>query len=284
MVRRFSESPRPILLTGLPRTGTTWSSRAISAATKGRLIHEPFNWKDHPDRVDFHMQYVSACSDNTEILNILREAMSPSIPFLARFTRDRQIIIKDVHICLAIEYIWAILRPHIIILVRHPCAVARSWANLGLKVHFRLELLLSQEKLLKDHLSPFAYHIRSKKNYFFEIGAYWAASYFVLRRLTEGHPDWQWVTHESLCAQPIERFEQVLESLGIELSRAGRNALQSFVQKNDRPRRSWEGPYSLARVSSREAQKWKSNLTTDQIKSVIDGAEPFGILSDFYDK
>ncbi|MGD2165207.1 MAG: hypothetical protein PVH50_06740, partial [Anaerolineae bacterium] len=96
----------------------------------------------------------------------------------------RRVVVKDVHICLAVEHVWERLKPVVVILARHPCAVANSWARLGLDVSFRLDLLLSQERLIEDHLSPFTKHIAGARDYFFSMGAYWGATYHVLWQLT----------------------------------------------------------------------------------------------------
>ena len=278
----MSDYLRPILLTGLPRTGTTWASRAVAAATRSRVAHEPFNWKLHPDRVGYHMKYMLAGSKDVTLLELLHSAMKPKFPFLSRFRRSRRVLIKDVHICLAIEYLWEQLRPLIIILVRHPCAMASSWSNLGLEARSRLDLLLAQRRLMQDHLAPFESHMNSEDDYFFEIGAYWGASYYVLSRLAEKHEDWQWVTHEALCVQSLTRFEQLLNDLGMELEGAGRSALCDFLDKHNRERKKKEGAYALARVSVNEPDKWRSALAAEQIRAVTKGAEPFGLLPKFY--
>lgn len=277
MTARPKTQLKSIFLTGLPRSGTTWASRAVQAATGGRLVHEPFNWKKHPGRIDYHMKYVPAPSNDTEITRILRQQMKPPIPFVSRFLPTRRVVIKDVHICLAVEHVWEKLRPLVIILVRHPCAVANSWANLELQVHFRLRLLLSQERLMQDHLSPFRSHMESTSDYFSEVGAYWGATHYVLKRLTRRHPEWKWITHEALSLQQAPCFERLLEELGLDLKKRGRESLRGFLRRNNRSREKEEGPYSLARVGAIEVEKWKRQLTTEQVEAVMHGVGPFGI-------
>ncbi len=41
-------NPRPILLAGIPRTGTTWAGKVLASANGRRYIHEPDNEKLHP--------------------------------------------------------------------------------------------------------------------------------------------------------------------------------------------------------------------------------------------
>lgn len=272
---------RPILLTGLPRTGSTWASQAIAKATHSRLVHEPFNWRRYPDRGDYHMKYLPAGSESRSLLEILGRSMQPSLFSLDFFRPNRRpVVIKDVHICLALEYIWANLKPqpHIIILLRHPCGVANSWARLELEARSRLDLLLSQPELMSDHLGPYADHMERREDDYFEIGAYWGASYLVMVRLAEKYPAWQSITHETLCADPEQSFSQLLTKIGFSLSAAG----SSFLNQNNRRRNRWEGAYSVARLTAAEPDKWRHSLTPAQIEAVMAGAGPFGLLEKFY--
>jgi len=207
--KEISNKMKPIFLTGLPRSGTTWASRAIVAATKGRLVHEPFNWKRYPERISYHMKYIPAGSEDAELMRILHKEMAPRFFFL----RNRRIVIKDVHTCLAIEYLWDELDPIIIILVRHPCAVANSWARLGLEARSRLDILLSQEELVQTYLASFKHHINSNYDYFFQIGAYWGAAYFVLSRLTETDEPEKW--QYTLTMEQIQAVQDGASPFGV---------------------------------------------------------------------
>jgi len=270
-----------ILLTGLPRAGTTWASRAIAAATGSRVAHEPFNWRRRPDRLPYHMKYLPSGSNDPSLIDILERASRPrhTFPWSAR-----PVVVKDVHICLALEIIWEELHPRVIILVRHPCALAHSWARLGYEVRFRLDLLLSQEKLMADHLNRFEAHLRQRGGFFFEVGAYWGAAYFVLARQSARHSEWQWATHESLCVDSFSRYQALLQRAGVELSRGGQAALRRFLEGHNRRRRGQEGPYSVSRLSAAEPDKWLQRLDPDQIRAVLSGAAPFGVLETWYDR
>ena len=279
----MTETTPPILLTGLPRSGTTWSSRAIAAAIDGRIVHEPFNWKRYPDRIEYHMAYLSASPDDTSLsdgmLAIMYQALKPGIrDFLVR---NKPVIIKDVHICLAISAVWQAFHPRVIMMMRHPCAMANSWRSLDLEARSRLALLLSQELLVKDHLAPFEKHMRSSENSYFEIGAYWGATYYTMSRIAAEYPEWQWVTHEWLCVDPQLSYKKLLANLGIPFNQLHLDQLDRFLDQHDRNRNKTEGPYSLARISAQEPDKWRDELTAEQVKFVLDGAEPFDMMEKF---
>ena len=270
-----------ILLTSLPRSGSTWASQAIAVATRSRLIHEPFNWKRYPEREKYHMLYLPAGSNKLEMIEIIEKESTPKIPFINKLMKDKPVVLKDVHLCLALEYIWEQIEPFIIILIRHPCGMANSWMKLNYEVRFRLDLLLSQQSLMQDYLYPFEDHLRLNKDKWFEIGAYWGATHYVLDQISKAHGEWTWITHEELCDNSANRYQRLLNDLGISIDPIGQKRLISFLGRHDR-KIIENKPYSVSRISVNEPDKWRKTLTQEQIKSVFAGAEPFGILQKFY--
>jgi hypothetical protein len=227
------------------------------------------------------MRYLPADTDEPDLLKIFERELKPNM--IDRLRPNARVVIKDVHICLALEFLSRHLEPLVIILLRHPCALANSWNTLDLEVHSRIDLLLSQELLVRRYLAPFMEHMRSREEYHFVIGAYWGASYFILNEMSAAHPEWQWATHESLCVDMSHRYELLLNNLDIVLTDKGKRNLDRYLSKNDRARGRQEGPYSLARLSALEPEKWRDELTEEQIKAVFDGASPFGIIEKFED-
>ncbi len=269
-----------IFLTGLPRSGTTWAGRALSAATQSVLIEEPFNWEWHPDRISYHMQYLPAGTRDGGYIDILHQEIFPlkRPRRCLRVLLNRRVLIRDVLTPLAIEHVWEQLDPWMIIMVRHPCAVAYSWSKLNFEAGSRLEILLGQERLLEEYLSPFRPHMLSSTDYYFQIGAYWGATYSILRRIAANHPDWQWVTHEYLCDELGDGYQNVLRPMGLEFGETGRR----FLNENNRERQPGENPFTVARVTQQEPDKWKNQMTSAQISAVLAGVEPFGVWQVFY--
>lgn len=225
------------------------------------------------------MRYLPADTVEPDLLEIIERELKPSM--IDRLRPNARVVIKDVHICLALEFLSRHLEPLVIILLRHPCALANSWSALDLEVLSRIDLLLSQDLLVQRYLAPFEEHLRSREDFHFVIGAYWGASYFILREMSAAYPEWQWATHESLCVDTSHRYELLLNKLGIDLTAKGKRNLDRFLSKNDRARGRQEGPYSLARVSALEPEKWRDELTEAQIAAVFDGARPFSIMEKF---
>ena len=64
-----------LLVTGLPRSGTTWAGHALKAATGSVLVEEPFNWKFHPAYKKFDAQYLPAGARDQALPIALRRSL-----------------------------------------------------------------------------------------------------------------------------------------------------------------------------------------------------------------
>ena len=282
MNMRLNKS-RPIYLLGLPRSGSTWVSKAISMGAERRIVHEPFNWLVYPERKKYHMTYLRADAYEPDLINIIEQSSKPTIPFTDFIKRNSGILIKDVHISLAVEYISNIFNPHIVILIRHPCAMAQSWKRMNLEIQFRIETLLSQDSLVKDFLAPFSQHLKSRDDYFFSFGGYWGASYYIMWKLSHQHPEWKWANHDDLCLNSIEKFGSLLQNLGIQPTTRGDKRLQDFLSKNNAIQRKQDGPHSVRRLTNEEPDKWKAILKPEDIQAILDGAAPFDDLLNYFE-
>lgn len=269
-----------IFITGLPRSGTTWAGHVITAALESALVEEPFNWEFHPQRAHFHMRYLPKGQEDTAYVDTLRRTIfSWKKPRRTlRVLLRRRLVVRDVLTCFAVETLWNQWQPKTLIMIRHPAAMASSWARVNFKVQYRIDNLLKQPRLVADHLAPFQEHLHLSNDYYFQIGAYWGACYYVLRRMAADRPEWQWVRHETLCTELEEGFVQILDQFDLGMALQGYELLQQL----NRPPAVGQSPFDIFRLSAQEPDKWKSLLTEDQVSAVLQGSAPFGVLQDFY--
>ncbi len=271
-----------IYLAGLPRSGTTWFGWVFAAAAHTTLVDEPFNHEFHPEATPYNLAYLTANTKNPNFTRILcraakedfRSNLTSILPYRIRSKLPGQIrnpgdqvVIKDVHALLALEKIWADIHPKILLIIRHPCAVASSWHRLASKGNFvpQIERLLAQQKLIDEHLSEFVDHIKSENEFFFSVGAYWGAVNYVATRTVAAHNNdgWIQVTHEHLCADPLTHYETIFNAIGLVMTPRAKE----FISKQD---------------SRHEAEKWKSKLSQKQVRAVLAGSEPFGLVEKLY--
>lgn len=265
-----------VFLTSLPRSGSTWAGKAIADLTGALYINEPFNWKKYPEREKYHMMYMQRQHDDPAFRSIVREeAYGRSIPTrLSGMFGRRRLVMKDVHTCLAVEAIEdSLFHPRIVILVRHPCAVAASWKRLGYEPQSRVRLLTAQPEIVSRFIGQYEGHIHSSDDYFFQLGAYWGASYRIMFEMKAQHPKWVWIDHASLCDEPRAAFISLLEKMNVGVV----NPTTNFFERHDRRPEASDSPYRIYRRTSQMLDSWKRALTIEEQHMVLKGADPFDV-------
>ena len=110
----------------------------------------------------------------------------------------------------------------ILLLLRHPCAVANSWCRLnwGIEGGERddLQILLSQDALVVDYLSPFLLLAESVSDDFERNVLIWCIlNYVPLRQLSRDEV--HLVFYEELCLNPQKEAGRMFDFLGQRPSR-----------------------------------------------------------------
>lgn len=264
-----------LFLFGMGRSGTSWASALLAAAIDGHLIYEPYNWNLNPGGSPFRLLYVDETPPSWRFDEVLRERFR-NLP------RDgRGVVIKDVMTVLAIPYLQRRFGGAVVVLVRHPCAVAGSWNALGWAAADRIALLLGQEALMEAHLAPYARHLREASDPWVGLGALWGALHLVMRRRFRSDLGWQWIGYEWLCEAPAARVAQVARAAGFDLSPAAEARLHQAVRAHDRPLAAGETPFETFRPTAVHLHRWRERLTEDQQARVLAGVEPFGLSLDW---
>ncbi len=169
----------PVLVTGLPRSGTSWAGRMLAASRELVYVNEPLN-PGHPPgrspgvldaRVTHRFQYICAGDDapwaaafgdtialryrfaaelraNRSPYDLLRMARYGAAFTLGR-ALGRRALLDDPFALLSAAWFHDRLGCRVVVLVRDPVALAGSWRRLGWTVPFRE--LLDQPCLVRDH-------------------------------------------------------------------------------------------------------------------------------------
>ena len=160
-----------VFLAGSGRSGTTWVAGIVNHRKRYRLVFEPF----HPGRVDLcttfrRKQYLRLDDRREEYLAPAREILTGRIrnPWTDRFNTKfvaRRRLIKDIRANLLLGWMHANFPGvPIVLLLRHPCAVAASRLALGWRDN--LSETMDQEELVEDFLLPMEAGIRASRGAF----------------------------------------------------------------------------------------------------------------------
>src|SRR5512135_909678 len=172
-------TPKPILVTGAHRTGTTWVGRMLAANPDTAYISEPLNLLHRPGvmRTKVPCWYTYLTDENgADYLPSLRETLAYRYHLPAeivslrsghdflRMCRDLGIfmrgrlfqqrpLLKDPFAVFSLRWFSKNLDCEIVVTVRHPAGFASSLKRLNWPFDFRD--LLAQPLLMRDHLEPY---------------------------------------------------------------------------------------------------------------------------------
>ncbi|MCA1687539.1 MAG: sulfotransferase [Actinobacteria bacterium] len=207
-----------VFLAGSGRSGTTWVSEIINHRNAYRLVFEPF----HPGKVGMcesfrRKQYLRPDDRREEYLGPARRILTGGLRnyWTDRFNKKfvaRRRLIKDIRANLLLGWISENFPGMpIILLLRHPCAVATSRLALGWRDNL-LEMM-EQEELVEDFLLPVEAEIRGAQGAFERHLFSWCIENYVpLRQFGPG--EIQLSFYENFLAYPEDEIRRLFTFLG----------------------------------------------------------------------
>lgn len=237
---------RPILVTGLPRTGTSWVGKMLQASGEVVYVNEPLNPQHPPGqspgvlraRVDHRFQYI--CPDNEHrwtgpFRDTLRLAYHPLAelrrnhrPYdLARmakygtaFTvgrlRGQRALLDDPFAVLSSAWFAQRLGCHVVICLRQPASFVGSWQRLGWQVP--VADLLRQPLLMRDLLGSYERQLRDaadSADSLARTATLWSVTYAALADLPARVPGVYLVRYEDLASRPGDGFRELYQKCGL---------------------------------------------------------------------
>lgn len=279
----------PILVTGAPRSGTTWVA-AMLAAQGIWHIEEPFN----PNRGLWDSEFTYARPDpaQPEIDGLVRAlvrgrhrrllhggdselAMMPLR--LLPFPRPRCVLVKDPLACLLSLYLSRQHSFRVLALFRHPAGFSSSIVRLKWPARTIVAALREDRGIMEDWLHPHD-EVMAQSERFDDLEAatvLWGCLNTILWGVTRQDSGVDPILYEELCEEPVERFEALFRTLGIPCSEAVRArhlALSTAPPEGEETR-----PHAVRRDSRNAAVRWKQTLSAAERGRVRDAAALFPV-------
>jgi hypothetical protein len=254
-----------VFLAGSGRSGTTWVSEVINHRNGYRLIFEPF----HPDicKNFRRKQYLRPDDRREEYLGPARKVLTGGIrsSWTDRFNRKfvaRRRLIKDIRANLLLGW----MRENfpgmpIVLLLRHPCAVAASRLALGWRDN--LPETMGQEELVEDFISPVEAKIRAARNAFERHVFSWCIDNYVpLRQFVPG--EIHLAFYENFVVHPEDEIRRLFSFLGDDF--------------DGRVYRALRRPSPLSRKGeSPSVDAWRLSVSDSQLERVVEILGLFGL-------
>ena len=257
-----------VFLAGSGRSGTTWVAGIINHRKRYRLVFEPF----HPSRVDLcehfrRKQYLRPDDRREEYLGPAREILAGRIrdPWTDRFNTRlvaRRRLIKDIRANLLLGWMRANFpEVPVVLLLRHPCAVAASRLALGWKDN--LWETMDQEDLVEDFLLPMEAGIRASRDAFERHVFSWCIENYVpLRQFGPG--EIHLAFYENFLSCPEDEIRRLF----------------AFLREDfdGRVRRALRRPSPLSRKGeSPSMEAWRCHVTDAQLERSAEILGLFGL-------
>ena len=277
---------KTVFLAGSARSGTTWLQEIVNYANDYRILFEPFR----PEKVELvrqweKLQYIRAEERSQKYLAPMQDILGGRIKNVWVDTYNKRLfsnkrIIKAIYANLLLYWMkQQFPEVPIILILRHPCAVANSKLNIVEK-HFRfstnpLMAFISQDQLMDDFLQPYESELRQSHSVFETFIYMWCIEYLIpLTLFNEGEVIITF--YENLCVKPQEEIEHIFSYINMPFSHSILNKLTT--------------PSPVSRTSSaiisgeNLIQSWRKNITDDQIRRALEILNSFGMDVIYYDR
>ncbi|HVT76561.1 MAG TPA: sulfotransferase domain-containing protein [Acidimicrobiales bacterium] len=266
----------PVLVLGMPRSGTTWVGRTLGDAPDAIYFNEPVS--------EVHV----AEQGRATFFEVDPDNPPASYPWPARFAAagvpafgpatvaplgllarlGRRVVIKEVN-PLAVEWYAQALDPILISIVRHPAAVAvslheRGWGWDGI---YEQRFLERTRPLLPD----------VPANFWARIGA---VQGIACHRLDAALPA-ATASYEGLCRDPQSSFVDLFEVAGLTWTDDVARSLQASTHGDIT--RGADDPLGTTRNTAAMADAWRTRITGEQLADVRvgwDATNPTRYLDD----
>lgn len=214
----IGDDSNTVFLSGCGRSGTTWLEDVLNYDNSFRVMFEPF----HSLKIDLikdwnYRQYIRPGNTDRKFLDPATAILSGKIrhPWIDKSNKNhlpRRRLIKDIRANLIIKWIkYNFPEIPIILLLRHPCAVANSKLKLGWGAH--LNEFLVQEDLVADFLDPFKEQIERATDIFDKHIFMWCIENYVPLKQFEAD-DILVMFYEDMCLDPLAEIEKALPFIG----------------------------------------------------------------------
>lgn len=287
---------RPLLVTGVPRSGTTWLGRMISASKyyfyvhefmnpvclfqKSRFFHK-FHYLDESNIHEYepiierlmHLTYQSEMEKNP-LKHMAKEMIRTYFSLKKRALGYPQPLLKEPNACFSSDFLARRYGLRVIVLVRHPAGVVTSFKRMGWPSD--LDSILKQKALVHRYFSKLS--LEDNQDLVEEISWLWRMVMDVLTKFLEKNKDWILVRHEDICRNPLKEFEKIFEKLNIPFTKRIKNKVFSSTRGETVIPESRD-PFHFKRNSQKLTSAWKDRLTVQEIEKIKSIVKP---VSDRY--
>jgi hypothetical protein len=270
---------RAIFISGTHRSGTTWVARMLAVPGLW-YVHEPFNPNKHVWNEAFSYVPTDGSNENVDrhMDRVLRGGFRsaslsgpvdhPLMPLRLLKPPIRRVMVKDPLACLLTGYLTRRFDLQSFVLFRHPCGFVASVTRLGWPSAGFLKEFLNRRELMDDYLAP---HSSMMERYSNEDSIESAAVLHGILNLVlwrqVGSLAIPWFRFKDLCADPIDRFREIFNLLGLPYSEAVEQQHAKLCLSGSSSSADYR-PHAVARQSQAMAESWRQEIDGPRIQTI----------------
>lgn len=276
-----------IFLAGSGRSGTSWLAEALNHRNEYHYVFEPFHPPQYDSPVPIQVGLPSCAAFTYHLYlrpdNAERRYLEPAARVLAGKARSRwteqfnqravatRRIVKEVTANLLLPWFNAHFPGMpIVLMLRHPCAVAASRGSLKWDARWDMVLdrVLRQTELLEDVAGPFMDLFEGATKYVEKQVLMWCLDNAVPLRLLR-HDQVKVVFYEELVANPEEQIPRLYSFLGKPVEPSVYDAMRWPSLLSD-----WN---SLALKGASRTASWRARLDASEVRRALSILAAFGL-------
>ena len=278
---------RPILVTGMHRSGTTWVGRMLAASREAVYLHEPLNPICAPTllHLPVETQYLYITQENEDdylpafqrLLGFpldsrhLEREPAQRLRRLARLAHARlsgaRALLKDPFALFSIPWFVRRLGADVVVVVRRPVGNIGSTKRLGWG--FDTRSLLAQPLLLRDRLEHHRAELEAPPtDIVAQATLLWQLLHEAVRDYARDLREVRVVRHEDLSRDPPVEYRRLYESLGLRFGPSVEQALARTTSADNPRETDPRRPESIELDSRANLDAWTRRLTPDEVERV----------------
>jgi hypothetical protein len=271
-----------VFLASMGRSGSTFLSNIINYDNRFRVMFEPFRASMVAEAKDFiYPYYIRPDNDDAGLLLSAQKIISGRVgsKWINRENRavfPKARLIKEIRSNLFLKWLHSHFpEMKVVLLVRHPCAVAASWLSAGFADSREVrDRLLANRHFIADTDNTLIEEYQKANSDFERLVFLWCFSYHVPFRQFR-RDELHTVFYENLILNPGAEIMNLFGFLGRKYAEEG--IRDAYYKPSSTTKKSVFFFREQVRVDH-----WKNNCTLEQIASAYKIMELFG-LGDLYD-
>ncbi len=301
---------RPILATGMHRSGGSWVAKMLVDGSNAVHINEPLN-RRHPPGLSpgilrvpapLSYQYIAEHNDREygpgyadmlglryHVASELRANQAPydlakMVKYLTSFTAGRVRgsvpVVDDPYAVFASRWLADRHGCQVVYLVRHPAGILSSLKRIGTRWRDNVPDIARQPELRAAYLGEFGADIDRINAAPFDVMAHGCLLYRLIHSAiaqdAAKHPDAIVVRYEDLAWDPVPAFRDLYERLGLPFGEQASAAIVGATSPQDSRRVNPWGRVGLSKTafqpmdSRANAWAWRQRLSHDEQEEIIE--------------